>query len=159
LRYAAQRNPQLTGVGIELQKDVAEHARRNVEEWHLGHRIVIEVADVRDKGPTPEFDLVTLHNNVYYFPTEEREKLFKHLMGFLKSDGVLLLTTGCQGGSYGLELLNLWASVTQGCGPLPTRDELTSQLTTAGFASVTARSLIPGDAYYSFLASGPKPAS
>lgn len=152
LRYGAARNAQLTGVGVEFQEEVARFARQNVSAWQLTHRITIENGDIRARTPVPEYDLVTLHNNVYYFPGSERPALFVHLRGFLRTKGVLLVTTGCQGGSSAMEILNLCAAVMEGGGPLPTRNELIGQLRHAGFEAVTARRLIPGEAYYSFSA-------
>ena len=51
-----------------------------------------------------------------------------------------------------MEALNLWSATTEGCGSLPTPEELTGQLRAAGFTDVTARRLIPGESYYSFTA-------
>jgi len=75
---------------------------------------------------------------VYYFPVDERVELFKHLYGFLKPGGLLVLTTACQGGQPMMELLNLWGATTQGCGRLPNVDEMINQMKAAGFVNVSA---------------------
>jgi SAM-dependent methyltransferase len=104
--YAATRNPTLHALRIELQPEVAQIARSNIQQWSLGDRVAIEVDDIRDRTPVPEFDLVTLYN-IYYFPFDERVSLLIHLKKFIKPDGFLLLRTSCQGGNLGFEVLNL----------------------------------------------------
>jgi hypothetical protein len=56
-------------------------------------------------GIRPGF--LSLKNNIYYFPFEERVSLLRHLKKFIKPGGFLLLTTCCQGGNLGIEVLNL----------------------------------------------------
>lgn len=151
--YAAQKNSQLTARGIELQSDVAELAQRNIEGWGLQDRVKIEVGDIRHQVPGEHFDIVTLYNNIYYFPFEERPALLAHLRTFLKPGGFLLLTTAVQGGNLGIEVLNLWGAATAGCGRLSQVDEMVTQLRSAGFTGVQAIKLIPG--FYAFKAHQP----
>jgi len=152
IRRAAEMNPSLTAVGLELQPEVAEQARENLRGWGLEDRAEIEVGDVRDRDPEPVFDVVTLHNNIYYFPVDDRPALLEHLGKFLVPGGTLLLTTGCKGGNLGFELLDLWATATEGCGPLPRPGELVDQLRAAGLEPEPPRRLIPADAFYGFVA-------
>jgi 4-hydroxy-2,2'-bipyrrole-5-carbaldehyde O-methyltransferase len=147
----AARNPQLTALGLELQPEVAEMARENLRAWGLEARVTLEVGDVRRRAAEPVFDLVTLHNNIYYFPVAERGSLLGHVRGFLRPGGRLLVTTGCQGGSPIMELLNLWAASTAGCGPLPAADELVAQMKEAGFAEARAKRLVPGESFFAFV--------
>ena len=74
--------------------------------------VTIEAVDVRKKEPDERFDVVTLYNNIYYFEIEDRVALLRHIKGFIKADGFLLLTTCCQGGSLPVEVLNLWGAAT-----------------------------------------------
>lgn len=158
IRHAAEQNPALTAVGLELQPEVAALARRNVAAWNLADRITIEVGDIRRRTPVPEFDIVTLYNNIYYFPVADRPALLEHARGFVNPDGFLLLTTCCQGGNPGMEVLNLWGAATDVCGRLPAIEEMAGQLKDAGFANVRAISLIPGDRFYAFVARTTAPA-
>jgi 4-hydroxy-2,2'-bipyrrole-5-carbaldehyde O-methyltransferase len=152
LRHAAERNPSLSAVGLELQPDVAEMARTNLQQWGLDGRVIVETADIRTKTPDAPFDIATLYNNIYYFPVEERVMLLKHIGGFLKSGGFLLVTTCCQGGSVGAEALNLWGAATAGAGRLPAEDELVQQLRQAGYSRVKTKNLLPGDRFLAFQA-------
>ncbi|HMM75941.1 MAG TPA: methyltransferase domain-containing protein [Gammaproteobacteria bacterium] len=152
LHYAAMKNPALQAVGVELQREVAAIARANVERWGLGDRVAIEAGDIRDKAATPTFDIVTLYNDIYYFPVAERVPLLARLKEFLAPGGFLLLTTCCQGGNLGMEVLNLWGAATASAGRLPSVGEMQAQLAAAGYAGVDTMRLIPGDAFYAFRA-------
>jgi protein-L-isoaspartate O-methyltransferase len=156
IRHATERNPHLTALGLELQAEVAEVAAENLRRWGLAGRARIEKGDVRERPPEAVFDVVTLHNNIYYFPVDERVALFEHLRGFLEPGGRLLLTTGCQGGSLTMELLNLWGASTRGCGRLPEVDEMQEQMRRAGLVSVRAKRLVPGESFYAFVGDEPR---
>jgi SAM-dependent methyltransferase len=151
MRTAAELNPQLTALGLEIHPAVAEQAHRNLKEWRLEERATVEVGDIRDREPDASYDVATLHNNIYYFAVEERTKLLAHMREFLRPGGRLLLTTGCQGGSVVTELINLWAAATDGCGRLPTPDEMDGQLREAGFETEPPLRLIPRESFYAFV--------
>jgi SAM-dependent methyltransferase len=155
IRRACARNPELSALGVELQPLVAEQARSNLEAWGLAGRAKVEAGDVRARSPRPEFDLATMHNNIYYFPVPSRVDLFRHVRGFLKPGGALLLTTSCRGGGPLVEALNLWGAVTENCGRLPDPDELVGQLREAGFADARAERLILGESFFGFTARAP----
>ena len=152
IRYAANRNPSLRALGLELQPNVADVARRNISEWGLQGRVKIEAGDIRLKAPDECFSIVTLYNNIYYFPVESRVPLLQHIRQFIEPGGFLLLITCCQGGSLGVEVLNLWGAATWTGGRLPARHELIGQLHQAGFQDVQTSRLIPGEELYAFKA-------
>ena len=152
IRHACQRNPQLTALGLELQPPVAELARRNLAAWGLENRVQVETGDIRSFTPPQPFDLLTLHNNIYYFPEAEWPALLAQLKGLLRPGGRLLLTTSCQGHNAATMMLNLWGQMTAGCGPLPEAQAFAALLRQAGFSQVQAKSLLPGQSFYGFLA-------
>ena len=155
IRWASQRNPELTAVGVELQEAAAALAGENIASWGLTGRVTVEVGDIRRRTPAADFDLATLHQNIYYFPAADRPALLRHVRGFLKPGGRLLLTTECRGDSTAAAVLDLWGAMTAGCGRLPAPDELVAQLEAAGFAGVAAHSLIPGESFYAFAGTHP----
>jgi len=152
IKYAASRNPSLTALGLELQPNVADVARRNISEWGLEGRVRIEAGDILLKTPDERFSIVTLYNNIYYFPVESRVSLLQHIRRFIQPGGFLLLITCCQAGSLGVEVLNLWGAATLAAGRLPGRQELVSQLHEAGFQDVQTIRLAPGETLFAFKA-------
>lgn len=136
LKKACELNPDVKAVGLELQEDVAQYATDNIKGWGLDDKVSIETADVRDYSSERDFDMVTFHNLIYYFPVHERVGLLARLGGLLKPGGRLILTTLCQGDDPAIQLMNVWATMTNGCGPLPMPDQLASQLLEAGFVDV-----------------------
>jgi protein-L-isoaspartate O-methyltransferase len=155
IHRACTRNPHLRAVGLELQEEVADFARKNIASWGLEDRVTIEHCDVREYQANQQFDLITLHQNIYYFPVADRVGLARHLMDLLKPGGQVLLTTMGQGGSPALQVLNIWVSTTEGYGPLPDPDELCQQFREAGFSQVTSRRLIPFQSFWAFVATKP----
>jgi SAM-dependent methyltransferase len=151
IKEAAMHNQRLTALGVELQEDVAGMARKNLKGWQLQGRVRIESGDVREKKYESEFDIVTLYNNIYYFPVPERVALLEHLKAFLKPGGFLILVTGCQGGQPLMEMLNLWGAATEGADRLPAANEMVAQMQAAGFERVQAKNFMPGDAFYRFV--------
>jgi len=153
IQRACKRNPELSAVGLELQEKVAAIAQKNIQSWSLEKRVAIEHADVRNYSTNQKFDLVTLHQNIYYFPIQEREKLFRHLKEYLKPGGQVLITSACQGGSPGIQGLDLQLSTTERFSPLPDPDQLSQQLDAAGFLEVKTKRLIPFESFWAFRAS------
>lgn len=153
--HAATWNPSLTARGLELQPAVAEVARKKIAAWGLANRVEIVVGDVRAQTPEPVFDVVSLYNNIYYFPPEERVALFLHLARYLKPAGFLLAVTCCQPGGLAVEALNLWGAATEGAGRLPAVQEMTAQLGAAGFSAVKNFRLAPGESFWAFKAEMP----
>ncbi|MFG1796236.1 SAM-dependent methyltransferase [Nocardia sp. NPDC049149] len=155
VRHAAMLNPRLTAVAIDFQAEVAAAAAANVLAWGLADRVEVRRADVRELWLEPQFDVITMHNNIYYFPVAERAALLEHARSLLAPGGRLVLTTSCRGGTLPMEVLNLWFEFADFGGPLPDVAELTGQLQTAGFAEIDMRRLIPGDQFFVFVGGNP----
>ena len=141
LRHMHDRSPEATIVGRELQPDVAEAARRNLASWGVSGRVTVETGDVRTREAGEPFDVVTLHNNIYYFEEAVRPAVLRDVAKHLAKGGTMLLTTACRGGSPGVAVLSLWGAMTADCGRLPSAEELTAQMREAGLESVTARNI------------------
>ena len=154
-KRAADRHRSLEALCIDQSPEAVDAARRNINTWGLAGRVRVEQADVMKLSPRAEFNVVMLHNNIYYFPLDRRVRLLEHLRAFLRPEGKLLVTTGCQGGSAGMQFLDLWACATEGCGPLPATSEVVKQMEVAGFGRVVARKLTPGERFYSFVGTAP----
>ena len=150
IMYALGRNRELSAIGLELDPQVAESARNAVKVRGLEDRVTIMVQDVREFRSHEQFDILTLFNNIYYFPVEERVTLLKYLKSLLKPNGRIVITTGSVNGSIEFELVNLIHASTRGWGRLPDRDEMLHQMFEAGFERNSAIDLLPGGKYYAF---------
>lgn len=151
IRHAAARNPELRSVGLELQEQVAVAARENIRDWGLADRVAIEHCDVRKYDTDRKFDLITFHQNIYYFLPAERVALARQVLRLLKPGGRLLITTICQGGGPAAQILNIWVSTTEGHGRLPAPEELCRQLEDAGFSDVKKKKLMPFESFWAFV--------
>ncbi|MEV0766194.1 class I SAM-dependent methyltransferase [Nocardia sp. NPDC050435] len=156
IRHAATLNPRLTALAVDYQTEVAAEAAANIARWGLSDRVEVRHADVRELELEPQFDLIAMHNNIYYFPLEERTKLLEQARSLLAPGGRLLLTTSCRGGNLSMEVLNLWFEFADFGGPLPDAIELADGLRRAGFGTVDVRRLIPGEQFCAFVASSPR---
>lgn len=150
IKRACDRNPDITVVGLDLQRDVIDFARANALKWKIADRATFEQVDIRDYKTQLRFNIITFFNLIYYFPLGERIDLLQHTGSLLTSGGTLVLTTLCQSNDPSIQLMNLWASMTEGCGVLPSPDQMVDQLRQAGFDAVNFEKLIPG--FYLFSA-------
>lgn len=153
IHHACRRNPLLKVVGLELQPLVADFARKNIRDWQLDDRVTIETGNILSYQTSQKFDLITLHNNIYYFPEDQQTELAHHLKAFLNPGGRLVVTTGCRDGGISMHVLNLWAVMTEGAGQLPLPEELYALFQQAGFQNIQVRNLIPRESFYQFIAS------
>jgi len=143
IKRACELNPLLSAVGLEVQQSVADFARENIKTWNFEDRVTIENTDIRKYECKSEFDLVTFYNLIYYFPVDERIDLLKDLGKHLKPGGELILASMCKGKDPSLNLMNLWTSMTDGYGPLPTPEQIHDQLKKAGYRKIKSEILIP----------------
>ncbi|MEF3698588.1 class I SAM-dependent methyltransferase [Desulfolutivibrio sp.] len=153
---ALRRNPKATAVAVERVPEVAEKAAASLREEGFADRFRMVNDDVRELSFDREFDLITLHNNIYYFLEAERPDLLVRLRSWLKPGGRLAVTTVCQGGGGPFSrVLMLWSTVTADAGSLPSPDGFAKMLTQAGFAGVRTQPLFPGEAYTLFTGENP----
>lgn len=154
LRYAAEANPALSGVAIDMQPDVIEQTQRNLQEWGIADRFELMTANVLNPpaGLAGPFDLVTLYNNIYYFPVAERVPLFRKVGAWLKNGGAFALVSMMRGNNINTANIDLVMQSTQGGAPLPALDELAAQLREGGFSVVKQEQLVPGELFYGVLA-------
>lgn len=155
LRSAARASMTLTGVGIELDPDVVELARRNLTTWDLRERVTVRQADLRRlpvdlEGP---WDLVLLFHNIYYFPAEDRPAVLVRLRELAPTGTVAVVTPVADPHDAMAGHLNLVLRSTAGNYPLPTIRELREAMHAAGFASVDERRLAPSQPLRAFIAS------
>jgi len=150
IRHACARNPDLRVVGLELTSEIAGFARDNLAAEGLTERTTIHDTDVRSFHDEEGFDLVTMYNLIYYFPLGERTDLLRHLHSLVRPGGRLALASLTRARDSSTLTMDLWSSMTEGGGPLPSADELKNRFTEAGFSDVVARKLLPN--FWLFIA-------
>lgn len=151
IKRACDRNPNLNALGLELQEKVADFARDNVTVWQISDRVEIEANDIRDFTSENKYDIITFFNLIYYFPVNERIDVLRKLKDLVSPGGHLVLTTLCPTNDPSIQLMNVWSSMTEGCGPLPTPEEIIDLFKETGFSEFQHKKLMPG--FFLFKAS------
>ncbi|OGO17683.1 MAG: hypothetical protein A2Z14_13165 [Chloroflexi bacterium RBG_16_48_8] len=112
LRVAAEANPQVNGLGFEVNEKVAQETKQNLEEWGMNDKMRVIVRDIQNPSADPggEFDLIGLYNVIYYFEVEERLLLFPRLRSMLSDCGLFGSHNECAVGREGFILGKLESS-------------------------------------------------
>jgi ubiquinone/menaquinone biosynthesis C-methylase UbiE len=99
---AAQTYPEMTVVGIDINRVMIEHSRRQVQTRGLQARVEFHVMDALRALEFPEnsFDLVNLRFGVSFVRTREWPPLLSEMQRVVRPGGVVRLTE-CEIGTYG----------------------------------------------------------
>ena len=156
MRALLEADPLIRVEGIDLAPEVAHETAARLRADGLSDRAVVHAGDVRDWEPPSggAFDLITLFNNVYYFPRDERVALYRQLCGLLAPEGTLLVATMTTPGSVASAHLHLMLCCQAGSAGLPRRGEIGSDLRAAGFEVVDERRLVPTEPFVGVTARG-----
>jgi SAM-dependent methyltransferase len=158
LNTVALMNPRATGVGLEVDPQVAANARQNLRRWGIDDRFDIVCGDIQTDAAAVQlegtFQLITMLNVVYYFAEDARPGVFQSIRKLLGTDGKLLIINSMQsaGKDFGAANLNLAVSSMAGCTPLPDRHRLVDQLSVCGFERTTQKRLASQNAFFSIVA-------
>ena len=146
LKSICDANPKASGIGIDIDEEVAEQAKKNLETWGLGDRFGIIAADIcaPPDGLEGPFDLILLHNIIYYFSGEKRLELLNRLRSMLAPSGTVSVAMHFQsmGKDLGAANLNMVNCSFERLTPLPALDELIPQLKESGLGDVKISRLI-----------------
>ena len=157
LRWMARAAPAgATLVGVDVDPDAAEAARDNIRTWGLDG-VTTRQADLHALPPdltSEPWDLVLLAQNIYYWPVEERSAVLARLRDLAGPAGTVVAITAVPTRMALVRNLDLVLRVIDGCGRLPTREELHSDATAAGFGQVSVRDIIPGGGMAALVARG-----
>jgi SAM-dependent methyltransferase len=157
LRSIFNANHAAIGIGIDIDEVVVEQARQNIEKWGLDDKFRIIAGDIRISPDSLEgpFDLITLFNILYYFPSEERLELLRRLRSILAPHGTIAIAMNLRsrGKDLGAANLNMVNASLKGLAPLPDLDEITTQLENSGFDKIKPQRLIPTSTFYGIAAS------
>ena len=153
LKFYSELHEGHRGIGLDLDAGVVSTAQELLQEAGVDARFRVDQADMRDANAWPDgpFDVITAHQNVYYFDAKERAALWRSCRERLTDAGRLVIVTPTSGGPmsdyFALILLS-----TKGCHQLPSMHELIAELQAAGFACERRERLIPGDAVWGIVA-------
>lgn len=156
IRHACAQNPQLNAVGVDLDPQVAEHAQAELAAAGLDSRARAIAGDLRTVELEERFDRVTMFNLIYYFPVEERAALIERVASWVDPGGTVLISSMCQGGTLGANVLDVWFSSLRECGPLPEPEAVVEALRAAGLETEAPRRVLPGEAFFLFVARRPQ---
>ena len=154
LRAILEASAGVTAAGVDVEPEVIEVARGNLDRWGIGDRATISVADIRELPPELErsWNLILLFQNIYYFPPGDRPDLLSRLRN-LAPDGTVAVATAVAGANDALAAhLDVVLRSTKGSFPLPTSGEMRAALAAAGFNDVEERRLAPRQPLRAFIA-------
>lgn len=157
LKSAREANPNAVGLGLDMDPQVVQQARDNLNKWGLGAGFEVIEGDIRQPPPQVKgpYDLITMFNLAYYFTPRERAELFQFLRGLLSPDGVLGVASNLasQGKDPAAANLNLANCSIEGLHPLPSLDGLCAELEECGFSKVSPVKIMPGSTFAGIRAS------
>ncbi|MGY1702751.1 class I SAM-dependent methyltransferase [Geodermatophilus sp. SYSU D00766] len=154
--------PGATGVGVDVDAEVAALARRTLGERGLADRATVEAVDVRvalteERGGSlaGPFDLALLANVVYCVPPAERVPLLRAVADRLTPGGSALVITTAATRQLFSRHLDLLLRAQEGDLQLPDGETLVRQLAEAGLDPQPPRSVVPGTPLIAVSASRP----
>ncbi len=147
MRVMLETDPTVVVDGIDLAPDVVAHTEAELVREGYGSRVSLAAVDVRAWTPPKPYDVVTLINDVYYFPPGERAALYAKVREMLTPGGTLVVVSGLRPGSIAGTHLHFLLVCQEGEAALPTRGEIEREVTEAGFTVVDAAELVPTEPF------------
>ena len=148
--------PAARGVGIELDPESADLARRHLTDNGVADRAQVVVGDARGLLDTVEpVDLALLANVVYYVPVDERVALLRDLHSRVRPGGaVVVISTALLDDSFSRHF-DLLLRAQEGRMQLPDMQELAGPLAEAGFVPGEPRRIAYGEPLHAVVADRP----
>ncbi len=155
LATAMATSPTMRAVAVDLDAAVVDDAACRFSALGVRDRVELRVGDVLDVVKTDErFDVVTLLNNIYYFPEDERGELMDRLASLVRPGGELVVASQCAAdsgsrGSIAAAQLDFLLRVQREANAsLPTTSQLAELVAGASkISSVEVRRPVPGEPY------------
>ena len=150
LRKLAARFPSLTGVGIELNAQVAARAQENTAQY--AERLNVLQGDIFavSRELTEPFDVCLLNNNIYYFTPEQRQDLLLRLKALLRPGGRVLIISAIREAEspnrpfrtqVPQNLMSFFLACHSGFQGLPEIDEIKELLEASGYVAIECNPL------------------
>jgi SAM-dependent methyltransferase len=149
--------PTAVGVGVDLDHDVVQLARRTLAASSAGPRATVhrgELAALLDEGWLGGgYDLALYANAISYAPVSDRVRVLRQIAAVLADRGLLVVVTTALGDDVFSRHFDLLLRAQNLPGmQLPHLDELVGQLREAGLTPEPPRRLIPLQPLFAVLA-------
>jgi len=159
LRQLAAGFPSLTGVGIELNAQVAARAHDNTAQYagriNILHGNVLALSG--QLALAAPFDACLLNNNIYYFASDQRLYLLLLLKRLLRPGGHVLIISAIRAAKspnrpfrtqVPQNLMSFFLACHRGFQGLPRADEITELLRVSGYVAIESNPLPFYISYY-----------
>lgn len=134
--YAAGLDPALDVTCLEVQTELVDAMSERFASLPVGARLRTRHGDVRTFDTDERYDVVTLHNLLYYFSRNDQREVLERCRRVLRPGGTLLLTTSVPGRVTPVSALDLWFRCSDFGSCLPTEGEIADVLANSGFRDV-----------------------
>lgn len=141
--YAAGFDPVLDVTCLEVQKELVDAMSERFSSSPLRGRLRVRHGDIRELDTDERFDVVTLHNLLYYFSQSDQQELLGRCREVLRPGGTLLLTTSVPGRVTPVSALDLWFRCSDFGSALPDENDIAGVLTASGFHGVRTHRPLP----------------
>jgi 4-hydroxy-2,2'-bipyrrole-5-carbaldehyde O-methyltransferase len=144
LRHMLAAAPTARGLGIDRDAGAIRVASDLLEPLRALGRCELQQGDIEQLAEEiGDFDLVTLLNNIYYWPPERRSEILRTIRKVIAAGGVLMLATATTKGHAFNRHLDLMVRVTASSHRLPTRQEIRADLADAGYIDIETIEPVP----------------
>jgi len=150
--------PDIQAVGVEINPKVALRAQAKADQY--GSRLRIVCADALELNQSlGKFDVCLLHNNIYYFSSEQRVRLLHNVKRILNPGGQVGILSALRETDYQSRifrthipqnLMSFFLACHRGFIGLPKQGEIIELLESAGFSSLEVKALALRTSHYFF---------
>lgn len=140
--------PKIELNGVEINKELALKANNKLgDDVTIFHGDMVRFIETFPK----KVDMVMGHNLLYYFPKNEREKLFVKISNVLNKNGIVTFISPIMKAKHGQAFttaFNTFMTAHENLYPLPTLDEIKKNGKKAGLKFKDAKPLIREGGWY-----------
>lgn len=133
----AKKHPDLQLTGIEINKEVAESAKKSTADYD---EVEIVQADIHEYEPEKSFDHIMVNNLLHYINPEERQAFFNKITNITEENGTITIISPLQKAKHGKQFssaFNSFFMTFDNLYPIPSEQELKDIAAECGFEQQT----------------------